>query len=334
MAVLPTDQARSLVSMLEEITVAYVKVLSSPTIGRFSDLHTTLDVRSEASIPLLDLWCLDENMLKGTSETDPKVCAAVNRLVRLIQDTDTPKMLSKKLWNLAVESKQFLEIIVKVLLPLTGQDSMDVNIREYPESLVSDKPVRRSHLGIGSPLTWHGAPDGRCEIDLVNVDVVDQDDDSSGTKTPIEMKHAVFNRASINQLLGNVVVYSFVQNRRHPSLNPFVPAVGLSGNQGSLVLSLYDCSSDIMLHSRPIMWLDFRAGQFKLEGILLLWLALHHRLFLKRVTGDEPCSGLHERLRRDGALAHFQALYSMSVKHWLNTTCSYSPPMLKKKRLV
>ena len=75
-----------------------------------------------------------------------------------------------------------------------------MNIREYPENVVIGEPVHRIHLGIGSPLTWHGAPDGRCAIDLVNVDAVEEEEDSSGSKTPVEIKMSAFGRP--NQVLG------------------------------------------------------------------------------------------------------------------------------------
>ena len=47
------------------------------------------------------------------------------------------------------------------------------------------------YLGIGTDLTWHGAPDCRTDVDIVNVDHLVPDDDeasdteSTGGKTPI-----------------------------------------------------------------------------------------------------------------------------------------------------
>ena len=89
-----------------------------------------------------------------------------------------------------------------------------------------------------------------------------------------------------------------IQNKHHTRLHPLVPA------PGNLVLSACGSCKDVLLHSMPITWLDFIAGQFQLEGLLILRLAFRHRLFLKWVIEDEPCSG-QEIFRRDGAVGHF-----------------------------
>ena len=126
-----------------------------------------------------------------------------------------------------------------------------------------------STWGLG---TWHGAPDGRCAIDLVNIDAMEEEEDSSGSKTPVEMKMSAFGRPNVNQVLGNAVIFSFVQQKRHPTKKNLVPVMGISGNQGSLLFAAYDASSDILLHSVPTPWLDFRSNQFNLTDLFLLWL--------------------------------------------------------------
>ena len=320
MAVLPVDQATDLVAKLHNIF--YLKILSAPTVASFTGLRSTLDVRSEASSPVWDILGLDVKALTEASE-DPDVRAAVGRFASLAKDNTTGKRLARELRRLSDERSQMLAIIREV------QEIMKVNIREYQESVVIGEPVHRIHLGIGSPLTWYGAPDGRCAIDLVNVDA---EEDSSGSKTPVEMKMSAFGRPNINQVLGNAVIFSFVQQKRHPTTNPLVPVMGISGNQGSLPFAAYDASSDILLHSVPTPWLDFRSNQFNLTGLFLLWLGLHHRLFLRRTTGEDPHSGLHERLTRDGALEHFQQLSSMNVKYWSPPEFNYSAPRLKRRR--
>ena len=330
MAVLPVDQATDLVAKLQEVDIFYLKILSAPTVSSFTGLRSTLDVSYEASSPVWDILGLDVKALTEASE-DPDVRAAVGRFASLAKDKTTAKRLARELKQLSDEKSQLLAVIREVLLPLTGQENMMVNIREYPESVVMGEPVHRIHLGMGSALTWHGAPDGRCAIDLVNVDAVEEEGDSSGSKTPVEMKIA-FGRPNINQVLGNAVIFSFVQQKRHPTTNPLVPVMGISGNEGSVLFAAYDARSDILLHSVPTTWLDFRSNQFNLTGLFFMWLGLHHRIFLRRTTGDEPHSGLHERLTRDGALEHFQQLSSMSVKYWSLPQISYSAPRLKRRR--
>jgi hypothetical protein len=64
-----------------------------------------------------------------------------------------------------------ISIIKNVLSPLAG--SVILNRREYSVELAGDIP--RDYLGIGTLNTWHGTPDCRCDIDVVNVDFVGHD---------------------------------------------------------------------------------------------------------------------------------------------------------------
>ena len=148
MAVLPVDQATDLVAKLQ-VDIFYLKILSAPTVASFTGLRSTLDVRSEASSPVWDILGLDVKALTEASE-DPDVRAAVGRFASLAKDNITGKRLVRELRQLSDERSQRLAIIREVLLPLTGQEIMKVNIREYPESVCSPNP-----LGDWAPGTEH-----------------------------------------------------------------------------------------------------------------------------------------------------------------------------------
>ena len=58
-----------------------------------------------------------------------------------------------------------------------------------------------------------------------------------------------------------------------------MPAIGISGKDGAFIASLYDCHMDILLHLHPVLWLN-EDGSFTESVVALLWLLLHHKLFL------------------------------------------------------
>ena len=115
--------------------------------------------------------------------------------------------------------------------------------------------------------------------------------DSSGAKTLIEMKRPPLNSAHLNQVIGNSVTYSFVHKNRHPTQNTLVPVVGISGSTGKLLMAAYDCARDVLIYTQPHPWFNTRTAAFVEDGLLLLWLCLHHRIFLKELSGSKPCSG-------------------------------------------
>ena len=191
-----------------------------------------------------------------------------------------------------------------------------VSKREYAAGTVDEEVIPREHLGIGTTDTWHGSPDCRCDIDIINVDTVEEVVDSSGAKTLIEMKRPPLNSAHLNQVIGNSVTYSFVHKNRHPTQNTLVPVVGISGSTGMLLMAAYDCARDVLIYTQPHPWFNTRTAAFVEDGLLLLWLCLHHRIFLKEFSGSKPCSELHGRFRRDGVLERFSSLRRMNVSYW------------------
>lgn len=188
-----------------------------------------------------------------------------------------------------------------ILRPLTGSV-----VAQYSEELAKKK-IPLEYLGIGRELTWHGSPNCRSDVDNLNVDRVVEDDEASdtestGVKTQIEKKHSGLGPRQLNQMIGNAVTYGFVHKNRHLNRNPLIPVVGISGGYGVLMLVLYEPILDVLIYTHPQMWLNRNDGKLVAERILLLWLRLHHLLFLRHLSGDEAKSNLHERFGRDNKL--------------------------------
>jgi len=177
---------------------------------------------------------------------------------------------------------------------------------------------------LGEVTTWHGAPDGYSDLVVSSTcDVLDDDDDSSdvstGGKASCEAKATKLGLSELNQVTGHSVVMSFVHNKRHPDQNPLVPAIGICGNSGTYVASLYDCHKDILLHLHVVQWLD-RDGKLVESAVVLLWLLLHHKLFLRPLADASKCykSGLQEIFKITGVLDKYQALDTHNKLGWVH----------------
>ena len=116
---------------------------------------------------------------------------------------------------------------------------------------------------MGNEQTWHGVPDCHCDIvDVINLDSVPPGDDgelseaeSSGSKTPIEVKPVCLTLHHLHQIGGNIVTYSFIHNKRHADQNALVPVLGPSGEQGPLITAMYNCVRDVLCYVLPQKWL-------------------------------------------------------------------------------
>ena len=75
-------------------------------------------------------------------------------------------------------------------------------------------------------------------------------------------------------------------------------------------MAVYDCARDVLIYTQPHPWFNTRTAAFVEDGLLL---CLHHRIFLKELSGSKPCSGLHGWFRRDGIL---ERLRRMNVSYW------------------
>ena len=160
--------AEEVLAQLDQVKHYFAYVATAPSVGAFSDLHSTVIVENEQVCSLNDVWNISKEMLSGFSG-DEDVKRAVSRLSRLIAEGDGAA-LSEELAD-KDERGQMLAIVTHVLSPLTGMKA-SVSKREYAAGTVDEEVIPREHLGIGTTDTWHGSPDCRCDIDIINVDTV------------------------------------------------------------------------------------------------------------------------------------------------------------------
>lgn len=81
------------------------------------------------------------------------------------------------------------------------------------------------------------------------------------------------------------------------------------------MIALYDSVKDILLYSNPCTWLRHDKARFSHQGLLLIWLVLHHHFLLNRVTGEIK-SGLHERFETDGVLKVYKMITQTNRQDW------------------
>ena len=147
---------------------------------------------------------------------------------------------------------------------------------------------------MGTPTTWHGTPDGRANgtslysLTTDKCESGSESDTSEGGATTFEDKLSFTLLEQIDQILAHAVVASFIHHNRHPDQNPLMLALGLSGvpegttwvGGGEVVALLYNCSTDLALRVEPLAWLDCMSQRLDSRGIFVMWIILHHRLFL------------------------------------------------------
>ena len=301
---------------LENTTMsfAFAEVKHASPIGSFTSLHDTIQYTDTylEEIAAADLFNITENILMGETESEDETLA-VDRLVHTLNDKTGRKSLHEGLKE-KYESDQFWFISSHLLLPLSGECILSndickkLSIGGVPKDLFA-------HTGIGSKDTWHGKPDAICNI-ILNTG------EYGATETPVEAKARNFSFSMLNQVVGQAVVASFIQRNTYPRMNSLVPAVGISGC-GSMTAAMYDCKHDILLHFHKntkctCEYINKVTGQYYKEAVVLLWLLLHHQLFLKPLSGHQiwhKCN-LKKIFRINRTLGAFNTLTNKKLGSW------------------
>ena len=82
-------------------------------------------------------------------------------------------------------------------------------------------------------------------------------------------------------------------------------------------VSMYDAEHDVLLHILPIPWRS--KSELNREGVFLLWLVLHHKLFLRplipALRGKK--SGLRQILEMGKSLTDYLVLDSTPQTNWV-----------------
>ena len=329
---LDLNSAKTLLGRIEDIKCYFVRVKSIPQSSTFTGLATTLLYEDEyaGEIPLLQLFSVTPEILSGSSE-NIDVNNAVDRLVKVLP-LPRQNELARYLEG-ASEKKQMVGIVHFLLHRLCNCNNVVVNKQEYSAHFLASEnaaDISRGWLGMGTRLTWRGSPDCRCNVDIVSTDKVIEDESSmesdggtdtscssSGAKVTVEGKKANLGPYEMNQVVGHAVTFGFIHNNRHRSQNPFIPALGISGDRCTLMAAFYCPVTDVLMHFLPdeVQWFDLKNRTFVQEGVFLLWLIIHHSLFLKRLSGQESRSNLHQKFDQE-TLAHFRALSDFNKEGW------------------
>lgn len=134
---------------------------------------------------------------------------------------------------------------------------------------------------MGSSYTWHGIPDARIRTSYggdANVIATNTENytSSDGDSIVVEAKTR-FKEQDISQLIALGVISSFTEHNLHPTLNSMVPSVLI--NSSTVLICLYDCTSDILLLTEQVQLVDLDEipPKMNLPAIWLLWLMIHHR---------------------------------------------------------
>lgn len=245
--VLHLDTAKRLLGSLMGVKGHFVRVKAVPQYSTFGALATTVQYEDKyaGEIPLLQLFNITPEVLNGSSG-NIDVNSAVDRLVKVLslpRQDELATCLQRR-----SEKKQMLGIARFLLRHLCN--NIVLNKVEYSAKFLVDENAAdfpTGYLGMGTRLTWRGYPDIRCSVDIVNSDKVmegecsmqsDEDTDScssSGTKTTVEGKKARLGIHEMNQVVGHAVTFAFIHNNRHRSQNPFVPSLGISGSDCTMM---------------------------------------------------------------------------------------------------
>ena len=330
---------------VQGIKCYFVRVKSVPQSSTFTGLATTLQYEDEyaGELPLLQLFNITPETLNGSSDSD--VTDAVDRLVKVLSLPYNDE-LARALEG-ASEKKQMIGIVRFLLQRLCN--NVVLSKQEYSTRLLAEQhaaDISRGWLGMGTRLTWRGAPDCRCNVDVICADKVIEDESSgesdsdgggdsscssSGAKTTVEGKKANLGPYEMNQVVGHAVTFGFVHNNRHRLQNPFIPALGISGDRCTLMAAFYCPVKDVLIHFLPdeVQWFDIKNRSLVQEGVFVLWLIVHHALFLKRLSGHEIRSNLHDQFSPE-TLAHFRALRECNKEGW---GAALFPRKLVKRRI-
>lgn len=195
------------------------------------------------------------------------------------------------------ESELFYDVVTNSLQDLgrviLNPDYKSFFVDEYLPSSSEDDSTGSSGgtnrvtwgpIGIGDRRLWWGQPDACVRpldsdnpLDSTLVVATSPDPDESDSETDAESSQfeakLKVTSAHLPQAVATAIVHSFTQNKRHPQLNPMVPAVLINGSVFRIVL--YDCCKDMLLVSNTV---KYREGNKMTQlGTLVLWLIINHR---------------------------------------------------------
>ena len=322
------SKAAQIMSQLQRLQISYMGVESAPCVGAISKLSGQVVYRNPHIACLAsDLFSVSKELLMLQNSPSLDHQNAVRRLVCVLDNPDIAPQLTEYIQSSCYESKQFIGIAALLLKPLCAK--FTVNSVHYPKLLEDvdlPNPPATEVMGVGTINTWYGIPDGRSDGTPVVVqhqrESESSDSDSSvGGKAVVEGKKTMRPAQMYDQILGYVVVHSFVCASKHPQKHALVPAVSFAAETGDCCVALYDCQHDILLLMDAMTWVDIDSEAPTLNDftIVVVWLLLNQHLFLKPLSAQRNnCkSGLHNLFNQGNTLAHYKSLKNFHVATWM-----------------
>lgn len=311
------------------MTYAFLTTVRSASVaGPFSSMPGTIVYETpHMKIPVLDLFSItSEDLTAEMISSSRKLISMRNRLMVLLHDVESIASMVTEILEQPTERLQFLSVVTKFLQKL--MPSVEVNACNYSTATISaySVPCSRAYLGMGTILTWHGSPDARTDWVPVthwkrqSIESSSSSSDSLGSKTVVEAKKYL-QPLHKDQLLAQAVVSSYIHKNRHPDQNPCTPALALSTVDGKMMSFFYDCENDLLLEIGPLRWIDISKSKLVPYAVVLIWLILNHRYFLKPLTEARlhiclPKSNLQYLFRTAKALDLYENLKDYSICNW------------------
>ena len=174
-----------------------------------------------------------------------------------------------------------------------------------PADQLAKAVLQKTHLGIRGTAA---------QTDIVTSFSFDALTDHCRSATTVD-GNLDLNIKGLNQVTGNAVVSSFIHRHEFPGYNHLVPAILIGGTE--FAVAMYDVEHDIVAHVLRLPWRNKTALQR--DGVFLLWLFLHHKLFL-RPLGPAMLrnkSGLQQILEVGQSLTDFLVLNCTPQTSWL-----------------
>ncbi|XP_065836613.1 uncharacterized protein [Oscarella lobularis] len=254
---------------------------------------------------------------------------AVKRLFSVIDDSRALVEMAEKL-DAAGSNEGQVEVIFAsdLIKPLVGYC--------YPSKhgnkahLYKETDLELKDLGMGEKRCWHGHGDllasptphfGSTFITTTSKSLLD----SQGEACP-DQKH-------LNQAIGQTIMYSFVHHNLHPEQQSLVPGVLLS--RSSFWVLLYDCVADVLLVSDSVP-LFISDSTVLTRAIAVLWLVLHHKLFLNKNAVTEDArqkyeSGFLREAKSQKTLRYYKREKSYTKKRFVPVESEMPKGPVKRK---
>lgn len=288
----------------------YLLNVSAPFNPTSSFYHVDLSLKkftakkSKYYVRFDTLFNFKSSLLSEPSKRPHGLVKSIKKLIQRLKES------RQYLWSsdFLREDAVILELCKTILVPLFD----DVALEPRYKSKCKQTGAKAQDIGLGSVDTWHGMPDVRigccCMVSTkepLHADEEDNDsidellvpidqDSSTVEQEPIVLQtRSPSSAASIeekltmktchtSQLVALSVMSSFTQHNLEPEENSLVPTIMISSS--GFKVCLYDCVHDILLIS-DVKNISHN-GHLSPSGILMLWIVVNHRLFLRPLTSD------------------------------------------------